>query len=194
MEKPNERPPLAVAICALVRDGKILLIKRIKGDYVGMWGLPGGKIERDEHTSDAAVREIREESGIDSRFVSLLGHVSEHLMEDGKIVNHFLLHVCELEPKTTEIKSGGEGELKWFDLGNLPKEEIIPSDLLMIEKMVKQRGGERQGSHGGGAATILVAEGGVPHTNYYNCVIEKTGSGSHHELKKFELVAPRVAK
>lgn len=161
----NKERPLAVAICALVRGGKILLIKRIRGDYVGMWSLPGGKIERDEHTSEAAVREILEESGIDSRFVSYLGCVSEHLIEDGKIVNHFLLNLCELEPKTTEIKSGGEGELKWFDLGNLPKEEIIPSDLLMIEKMVKLR-----------------------ECNYYNCVIEKTGSGSHHELKKFEPV------
>lgn len=162
----NERPPLAVAICALVKGGKILLIKRIRGDYVGMWSLPGGKIERDEHTSDAAVREIREESGIESRFVSHLGCVSEHLVENGKVVNHFLLNLCELEPKTTEIKSGGEGELKWFDLGNLPKEEIIPSDLLMIEKMVKKR----------------------ECNSYYNCVIEKTSSGSHHELKKFELV------
>ncbi len=175
----KERPPLAVAICALVKDGNILLIKRIRGDYVGMWSLPGGKIERDEHTSEAAVREIREESGIESRFISYLGCVSEHLVENGKVVNHFLLNLCELEPKTTEIKNGGEGELKWFDLGNLPKGAIIPSDLLMIEKMVKQRGGERPG--------------GVPHTNYYNCVIEKTSSGSH-ELKKFELAAPRVAK
>lgn len=161
----NKARPLAVVISALIRDGKILLIKRIKGDYVGMWGLPGGKIEKEEHLSDAAVREIREESGIDSSFVSFLGLVSEHLIEDGKIASHFLLHVCELEPKTTEIKNNQEGELKWFDLRKLPSGEIIPSDLLMIEKMVKLR----------------------ECNSYYNCVIEKTRSG-HHELKKFELV------
>lgn len=164
----NNEMPLAVAICALVKGGKILLIKRIKGDYVGMWGLPGGKIERDEHTSEAAVREIREESGIDSRFVSLLGHVSEHLIEDGKIASHFLLHVCELEPKTTEIRNGREGELKWVDLGNLPKEEIIPSDLLMVERMVRKREGR-----------------------YYNCAIEKKGNGEH-VLKKFEPVGSTI--
>ncbi len=156
--------PLAVAICALVKDGKILLIKRIKGDYMGLWGLPGGKVEKEEHLSDAAVREIREESGIDSVFVSLLGLVSEHLIADGKITNHFLLHVCGLEPKkTTEIKNNQEGELKWFDLGLLPKEDIIPSDLLMIEKLVRKR-----------------QEG-----RYYNCAIEKKGDGKH-VLKKFE--------
>lgn len=158
--------PLAVAICALVRDGKILLIKRIKGDYSGLWGLPGGKVEKEEHLSEAAVREIREESGIDSAFVSFLGLVSEHLIEDGKIKSHFLLHVCELEPKTTEIRNRQEGELKWFDLGNLPKGDVIPSDLLMIEKMVKKREENR----------------------CYNCVIEKTGNCGHI-LKKFETAA-----
>lgn len=158
----NRERPLAVVISALIRDGKILLIKRNKGDYSGLWGLPGGKVERDEHLSEAAVREIREESGIDSAFVSFLGLVSEHLIEDGKIGSHFLLHVCELEPKTTEIKNNQEGELKWFDLGNLPKGEVIPSDLLMIEKMVVLREG-----------------------NCYNCIIEKTEEGKHL-LKKFE--------
>ena len=38
--------PLAVVITALVKDNKILLIKRMKGDYVGLLGLPGGKIEK----------------------------------------------------------------------------------------------------------------------------------------------------
>ena len=38
--------PLAVAISALIKDNQILLIKRLKGDYVGLLGLPGGKIEK----------------------------------------------------------------------------------------------------------------------------------------------------
>ena len=38
--------PLAVAISALIKDNKILLIKRLRGDYVGLLGLPGGKIEK----------------------------------------------------------------------------------------------------------------------------------------------------
>lgn len=38
--------PLAVVLSALIDNGKILLIKRRKGDYVSLWGLPGGKIEK----------------------------------------------------------------------------------------------------------------------------------------------------
>ena len=155
--------PLSVAISALINKDKILLIKRIKGDYIGYWGLPGGKIEKDEHVSEAAVREIIEESGIDSDFKSHLGIVSEHLIEDDRVMQHFLLHVCELEPKSVVITNGTEGRLKWFDINRLNEqnEKIIPSDYHMIEKMVLDR-----------------------NNKYYECVVEK--NGEKHVLKKFE--------
>jgi ADP-ribose pyrophosphatase YjhB (NUDIX family) len=159
----SEKPPLAVAISALITDNCILLIKRIKGGYKGMWGLPGGKIERNEHVSDAALREVQEESGLKANFKNYLGFVSEHLMENGEVSSHFLLHVCELMPENKNIIPGNEGELSWFDLSliNKNKDKIIPSDYAMIEKMIKNRG-----------------------KSYYNCVVEKIGED--HFLRKFE--------
>lgn len=153
--------PLAVAIAALVSGSRILLIKRTKGDYMGLWGLPGGKIERNEHVSEAAVREISEETGIRSTFKSHLGFLSEHLVENNEIKEHFLLHICELVPE--EIPEIENNNLKWFEISGIEKQKemIIPSDFLMIEKI------------------ILNHEG-----NYYNCVIEKTGDS--HILRKFE--------
>ena len=155
--------PLSVAIAALIHNNKILMIKRAKGSYSGLWGFPGGKIEFDEHVSEAAVREIFEETGIESEFKKHLGFVSEHLMEDKKIIRHFLLHICELNPKNTEFVEGCEGELAWFDLDNISrvKEHLIPSDFLIINNLIKNSG-----------------------STYYNCVIEK--SGDFHVLKKFE--------
>ena len=155
--------PLSVVISALIKNNQILLIKRIRGDYIGLWGLPGGKIEKEEHLSEAAKREILEESGIESSFKNYLGFVSEHLIENGKILQHFLLHICELEPKTTEILNNSEGKLDWFHLNHLSsfKEKIIPSDFLIIEKIVKNK-----------------------EKKYYNCIIEK--KGNIYLLKKFE--------
>jgi len=154
--------PLAVAISAVIKNNKILLIKRLKDPYAGFWGLPGGKIEKHEHVSDAAIREILEESGINTEFKGQLGFVSEHLKENGKVDQHFLLHVCELRPKTTKTKDGGEGELDWFDLGTIQtiKNKTIPSDYLIIEKIIKNR-----------------------EKNYYNCVVHKEKGG--YVLKNF---------
>lgn len=164
--------PLAVAIAALIKDNKILLIERVRGDYVGFWSLPGGKIEKDEHFSEAAMREIFEESGIESDFEKYLGLVSEHLVENG-IIEHFLLHICKLTPKTIAINSSSEGKLQWFDLDFIQKCDpeannsfsekikIVPSDFLMIKNMAMN-----------------------DNNNYYECVIEK--AGDDHFLRKFE--------
>lgn len=156
--------PLSIVICALIHDNKILLIERIKGDYVGLLGLPGGKIEKNEHLSEAATREMFEESGIKARFKEHLGFVSEHLVEkDGIIANHFLLHICHLIPESVDIVTGKEGRLDWFDLANIGniKNKVIPSDFIIVDKMVKNR-----------------------EKNYYNCVIRK--SSGIYILEKFE--------
>jgi len=152
---------LPVVVAALVHKDKILLIKRIKGSYIGYWALPGGKIERSEHVSQAAVREIQEETGVNTKFKQHLGSVSELLIENGVVLQHFLLHLCELEVEDPTLIPGNEGELAWFDLAELEKEKIVSSDYLMIKKMLQQR-----------------------EKNYYNCVIEKRGE--EYFLRKFE--------
>jgi len=155
--------PLSVVIAALINKNKILLIQRVKGDYIGYLGLPGGKIEKNEHVSEAAIREIFEETNIKSEFKSHLGFVSEHLIEDGKVIQHFLLHICELSPKSVKTIENKEGKSGWFDMENLEeiKSQIIPSDFLMIEKVIKNK-----------------------EKNYFNCIIER--QGSNLILKKFE--------
>ncbi|MDO8656750.1 MAG: NUDIX domain-containing protein [Nanoarchaeota archaeon] len=155
--------PLSVAIAALINENKILLQKRKRGDYVGLWGLPGGKIELGEHLCAAVKREIKEETGIQSTFIAHRGFVSELLLERGEVQNHFLLHLCELKPESSNVISTEEGTTQWFELSTLEtmKEQIIPSDYLMIEKFIQQKG-----------------------KNYYDCVMEKVGDV--HFLRKFE--------
>lgn len=165
--------PLAVAIAAVVHDGKILLIRRRRGDYAGLWGLPGGKIEEGEHPSHAAPREIAEEAGIEAEFKGYLGLVSERLEEDGKGARHFLLHLCELKPLSTAISQRDEGELGWFPLDGIGAMGglLVPSDLLIIQKMVHGREGA-----------------------YYDCVLRKSSGG--YALRKFSLqgrTAPQAA-
>lgn len=124
----------------MVRWGqKILLIRRERGDYVGLWGLPGGKIEGDEHLWEAVVRELEEEAGLRTEFQEHLGVVSEHLFEGQERKQHFLLHICALKPLTRKLRATDEGELRWFGLEELSQEALIPSDFAIIEQMVQRR-------------------------------------------------------
>lgn len=64
-------PVPAVGIVCL-RGDEVLLIRRGKPPRMGQWSLPGGRIEPGERTTDAALRELMEETGVTARITSLL--------------------------------------------------------------------------------------------------------------------------
>jgi ADP-ribose pyrophosphatase YjhB (NUDIX family) len=135
-DKTKREKILNIALCALVNDGKILLLKRNKEPYKDHWGLVGGKMEFGEHIEETAVREFFEETGIKTNFDSLAGIASEVLHSEGEKTAHFLIYVAKLKSETTEIKESDEGELKWFELNNLDKSIMIPSDYVMITEYI----------------------------------------------------------
>ena len=126
--------PVSVAIAFVKNsDDELLLIRRVRGDYVGYWGLPGGKIEDNEHISESAVREIIEETDVSASFLKYLGTVSE-ILRSGKTTKHFLLHIVELRANHFRAKEQNEGESRWFSKEDIESWEIkiIPSDKLII--------------------------------------------------------------
>jgi ADP-ribose pyrophosphatase YjhB (NUDIX family) len=133
--------PLPIVLSIVTKDNRILMVKRSKGAYIGLWGLPGGKIELNEHISQAAIREVGEECGLHTHFRRYIGTVSEHLVENKKKISHFIIHICELRLKTSTLISTPEHESKWFDLKmiNEMKQKIIPSDIIIIEKMYQKK-------------------------------------------------------
>lgn len=157
--------PLAAIVSAAFKGNKILLIKRKKNPFAGCWSLLGGKIEFGEHVYETAVREMKEETGLDTKFRSFEGVVSEHVLEKGKVLWHFLLFVCRLDLADGAPVSSGEGELKWFTLKEIEKnrDALVPSDYLMLKKMVFGKEG-----------------------HHFNSVMEKTGN--KYRQKVFEKV------
>jgi ADP-ribose pyrophosphatase YjhB (NUDIX family) len=60
---------------AIVRDGRLLLVKRRRAPEAGHWSLPGGKVDFGESVADAVRREIREEVGLEIELLRALGVV-----------------------------------------------------------------------------------------------------------------------
>lgn len=57
----------------LFKDNSILLIQRKNPPFQGMWALPGGFVEYGETTENAVIREVNEETGLDTQIFTLLG-------------------------------------------------------------------------------------------------------------------------
>ena len=72
-----ETPKLMVDIVVPDAGGQVLLIQRANDPYGGSWALPGGFVDVGETVEDAAVREAKEETGLDVEILRLVGVYSE---------------------------------------------------------------------------------------------------------------------
>jgi ADP-ribose pyrophosphatase YjhB (NUDIX family) len=86
-----DRPFLAVS-AAVIRDGKVLIIRRAAGIATGIYTLPGGVVEAGETLTDAVVREVREETALEIEPITLAGF-RETILHDkeNKVSRHFVI-------------------------------------------------------------------------------------------------------
>ena len=86
-----ERPYLAVS-AAIIRAGKILVVRRARAPAHGLYSLPGGVVEVGETLTEAVTREVREETGMTIEPVALAGF-REAILRDagGRVERHFLI-------------------------------------------------------------------------------------------------------
>ena len=107
-------PKLAVAVL-VEREGRILLGRRGPGTReAGRWSFPAGFVERGEVVEEAALREAKEEVGLELRLGPLLSLISS---PDETVV----LAVYEATAFTGEPVAGDDlTEIAWFDPDDLP--------------------------------------------------------------------------
>ncbi|ODS52219.1 MAG: DNA mismatch repair protein MutT [Agrobacterium sp. SCN 61-19] len=113
-------PGLGVGL-AILRDGKLLLCKRMKAPEAGHWNIVGGKVDHMERAEIAARRETEEETGLSIGPIRYLG-MTEQLIEADRQHWISLLYVTDDtsgDPQLTEPDK--LSEIGWFDLDDLPQ-------------------------------------------------------------------------
>ena len=118
---------------------EILLIQRKNEPYKGKWALPGGFLEMDENLHDAAVRELREETGLSIPVLEQF-HTFDAVDRDPRHRTISTVFIGKPGKGSGTLKAASDAsEAKWFKLLNLPglafdHNEII--DLAIQRKLI----------------------------------------------------------
>lgn len=84
--------PILAVSAAIIRDGKVLIVRRARPPAGGLYTLPGGGVEVGETLIEAVVREVREETALTIEPVALAGYREAITRDgDGRIERHFVI-------------------------------------------------------------------------------------------------------
>jgi len=114
----------------LIEEGKLLLLYRKDEEH---WEVPGGKVEEGESPTQAAVREVEEEIGVDVELEKPF--YTGEFMKDGEMyLWHGYIASTEDEPDIQEEKFS---ELEWIDEERLDEIDLAPN-LSQIEPALRK--------------------------------------------------------
>jgi mutator protein MutT len=106
-----------IAVAAIVFDGdRVLLVERGAPPGVGLWTVPGGKVEPGERLADAVVREVREETGLDVRCGAIV-EVVERIGDD----YHYVIVDYVAYGRGEPIAAGDARDARWVALDEIDR-------------------------------------------------------------------------
>ena len=115
------------------REGQVLLGLKLRGFGQGLWNGFGGKVEKGEGKREAAVRELREEAGIEATAVEDRGQIlfCYHGRSKLMLVHHFVVTAYE-----GEVRASEEMRPAWFRKEDIPYESMWADDRIWLPHLL----------------------------------------------------------
>jgi len=114
--------PVPACAAVVLSAGRLLLARRARPPYAGMWDLPGGFLEAGEEPLGALRRELREEIRVGVRRARLIGFVTDTYGPGGVVV---LAAVYRVTPTSTHVRpADAVSEARWFRRREIPYRRI----------------------------------------------------------------------
>ena len=108
------------------KNGEILLIKRTNVHGEGTWSTPGGHLEYKESPEECAIREVKEETGVDISDVRFKGISNDLFEESGKHYVTVWMEGKYLSGKPVVDAGHEASDIGWFSWDELPRKLFLP--------------------------------------------------------------------
>ncbi|MBI2545705.1 NUDIX domain-containing protein [Candidatus Woesearchaeota archaeon] len=121
----NGRPGVGIGVC-VVKNGKVLLGKRLRSHGIGTWCFPGGKIEFGETFEECAKRETLEETNLKIKNVKLITVTNDIFPEEGQ---HWITVFVRADYDSGELKTMEPHKMQdwhWVEWDKIPKPWFLP--------------------------------------------------------------------
>jgi len=129
--------PLVGVGAVVIKDGKILLVKRAFEPGKGKWSVPGGVVELGEKLTVACAREMEEETGLKGQVLELI-NAYDMIVPDlsGKIMYHYVLIDFLVKPLGGVEKPSDEVlEMRWVSYEETKELEMTVSARKALEEL-----------------------------------------------------------
>jgi len=121
MGKPGIDFPGLGAGLAILRDGKLLLYRRLKAPEAGFWSIVGGKVDHMEPAAEAAVREAEEESGLSIRKIDYLCTIEVLVEADRQHWISMIYVTQDFAGEASLVEPDKLSDFGWFGRNELPQ-------------------------------------------------------------------------
>jgi len=138
---PSE--PLVGVGAVVIDGGRVLMCRRAKPPRQGGWSLPGGGQELGETVRETAVREVREETGLDIEVLGLVEVIDSIVRDDdGRIEYHYtLIDVAARVVGGTLAAGDDAAEVAWFTLDEIRALDTWKTTIEVIETALSRHAG-----------------------------------------------------
>jgi 8-oxo-dGTP diphosphatase len=129
-------PRPTVAVGAIVFDalGRVLLIQRGRPPGVGLWTVPGGRVELGETLAGAVEREVLEETGLRVECGALV-EVVERITVEGDATWHYVILDFLARVASGDLAKGDDAaDARWFAIDELDRAPLTEGLLPVIDK------------------------------------------------------------
>jgi ADP-ribose pyrophosphatase YjhB (NUDIX family) len=120
--------PVVTVGGVVIKDGKLLMIRRKNDPGRGLWSIPGGRLELGEYLSDAVAREVFEETGVRVETRGLLGIHEVTGDPHYVMLDHVAVPINDAEP----VAGDDADDVRWVPIEDIDKLECTP---LLLEKL-----------------------------------------------------------